>query len=124
MTRNTIIPYNPELRVRARELRDNSTFGEILLWNQIKKRKLGVQFYRQVPIDYFIVDFYCHELQLAVEVDGSVHNSPHHQTKDIKRQYRIEQFGVRFIRIYDFDVKKNMDSVIQFLKHRIKELTE
>ena len=123
MERNTIIPYNPELKVRARELRNNSTFGEILLWNQIKKRKLGIQFHRQVPIDFFIVDFYCHELQLAIEVDGSIHSHPQQKAKDIERQYRLERFGVDFIRINDSDVKKNMDSVIRFLTHRIEELT-
>lgn len=123
MARNTIIPYDPRLRRRARELRNKSTLGEILLWKQIKGRRLGFQFHRQVPIHYFIVDFYCHELQLAIEVDGSVHNNPQQKAKDIERQYRLEQLGVRFIRIRDADVKNNMDSVIQFLSHRIKELT-
>lgn len=124
MPRNKIIPYNPKLRKRARELRNNSTFGEVLLWKQIKKRKLGFQFHRQVPINYFIVDFYCHELQLAVEVDGSVHDNPQQQAKDFERQYRLEKLGVHFIRIADTDVKKNLDSVIQFLSHRIEELTK
>ncbi len=123
MARNTIIPYDPRLRRRARELRNKSTLGEILLWKQIKGRRLGFQFHRQVPIHYFIVDFYCHELQLAIEVDGNVHNNPQQKAKDIERQYRLEQLGVQFIRIRDADVKNNMDSVIQFLRHRIKELT-
>ena len=124
MARNNIIPYDPRLRQRARELRNKSTLGEILLWKQIKGRRLGFQFHRQVPIHYFIVDFYCHELQLAIEVDGSIHNSLQQKAKDIERQYRLEQLGVRFIRINDADVKKNMDSVIQFLAYRIKELTK
>lgn len=124
MARNTIIPYNPRLKQRARELRNNSTLGEVLLWKKIKKRKLGFQFHRQVPINHFIVDFYCHELQLAIEVDGSIHDNPKQKAKDIERQYRLEQLGVRFIRITDKDVKKNMDAVIQFLSNRIKELTE
>ena len=123
MRRNKIIPYNPRLKKRARELRNNATFGEVLVWKQIKKRKLGFEFHRQIPISYFIVDFYCHELQLAIEVDGSIHDNPQQQAKDFERQYRLEQLGVRFIRINDANVKKNMNSVIRFLSHRIKELT-
>jgi len=124
MGRNAIIPYDPRLRRRARELRNNSTLGEVLLWKQIKSRKLGVEFHRQVPINHFIVDFYCHEIQLAIEVDGSIHNSLQQKAKDVERQYRLEQLGVRFLRIRDTNVKKNMASVIGFLSHRIEELTQ
>ena len=123
MERNTIIPYDPGLRRRARELRNNSTLGEVLLWKQIKGKQLGIGFHRQVPISHFIVDFYCHEIMLAIEVDGSIHNTIQQKTKDIERQYQLEQLGVHFIRINDADIKRNMDSVIRFLKHRIDELT-
>jgi very-short-patch-repair endonuclease len=60
---------------------------------------------------------------LAIEVDGSIHNTIQQKAKDIERQYHLEQLGVRFIRINDADVKKNMDSVIRFLKSKIKELS-
>ena len=49
------------------------TMGEIALWRELKNKKLGVRFSRQIPIDNYIVDFYCKELQLAIEVDGSFH---------------------------------------------------
>lgn len=124
MARNIIIPYDPRLRPRARELRNSSTKGEVLLWKQIKGKQLGIGFHRQVPISHFIVDFYCHEIMLAIEVDGSIHNTIQQKAKDIERQYHLEQLGVRFIRISDVDVKKNMDSVIRFLKSKIKELIE
>jgi very-short-patch-repair endonuclease len=123
MERNIIIPYDPRLRRRARELRNSSTLGEVLLWKQIKGKQLGIGFHRQVPISHFIVDFYCHEIMLAIEVDGSIHNTIQQKAKDIERQYHLEQLGVRFIRINDADVKKNMDSVIRFLKSKIKELS-
>ncbi len=124
MARNIIIPYDPRLRPRARELRNNSTLGEVLLWKQIKGKQLGVGFHRQVPISHFIVDFYCHEIMLAIEVDGSIHTTIQLKAKDIERQYHLEQLGVHFIRIADADVKRNMDSVVQFLKSKIKELIE
>jgi len=47
---------------------------EVLLWNQIKGKAFGYEFHRQVPVDEFIVDFYCHELMLAIEIDGNSHD--------------------------------------------------
>lgn len=54
-------------------MRNNSTLAEVLLWNQIKQQKLDVDFHRQKPIDEYIVDLYCPDLLLAVEVDGNMH---------------------------------------------------
>ena len=96
-----IIPYNQDLVAYAKELRNNMTFGEIALWREIKAKKLGVQFSRQIPIDQYIVDFYCKDLQLAVEVDGSIHFREEHQEKDLKRQKRLESLGVTVIRCSD-----------------------
>lgn len=124
MARNKIIRYNSKLRQRAKDLRNNSTLGEILLWNQIKKKKMGVQFHRQVPLDQFIVDFYRHEIQMAIEIDGNTHDNPQQKAKDLERQYRLEQLGVHFVRITDRDVKKNLDSVIQYIIQEIREVIQ
>ena len=70
---NKIIPYNPKLKDFAQYLRNHSTASEITLWNHIRRKALGVEFHRQVPILGYIVDFYCHELALAIEVDGNIH---------------------------------------------------
>ena len=60
-----IIPYNPILKERARELRKNMTPGEVILWKHLKgKQMCGYDFDRQRPIDQFIVDFYCKKLML------------------------------------------------------------
>ena len=75
MSRNKIIPYRRDLKVKARRLRNESTYSEILLWQEIKNKQLGYQFHRQVPLLDYIVDFYCHELHLAIEVDGNCHES-------------------------------------------------
>ncbi|GAA3559462.1 endonuclease domain-containing protein [Snuella lapsa] len=112
--RNKIIPYNPKLKAYARELRNNSTLGEVLLWQKIKGRALGVQFHRQVPLNAFIVDFYCHELQLAIEVDGRSHDFKYRY--DAKRQGILESLGVRFVRFQDREVKQDMFSVILALQ--------
>lgn len=69
-----IIPYNPKLKGYARELRNSSTFAEIVLWGYLKGKQMrGYDFDRQRPIDNYIVDFYCKDLQLAIEIDGESH---------------------------------------------------
>ncbi|MEX0719090.1 MAG: DUF559 domain-containing protein [Balneolaceae bacterium] len=122
MARNIIIPYNPRLKSYARHLRKNSTLSEVLLWKEIRKRKLGFQFHRQLPIDQFIVDFYCHELMLAIEVDGSSHDSPERQLKDKERQAILEGFGVHFIRIPNKEVKQNLDGVVKYISSIISKI--
>lgn len=120
--KNKIIPYNPKLKAYARELRKNSTLAEVLLWQNIKQKALGVQFHRQVPLLEYIVDFYCHELQLAIEIDGDSHEYKYEA--DAKRQGLLEQQGVRFIRFSDNDVKKNMFSVGLSLEEKVREMLE
>jgi very-short-patch-repair endonuclease len=95
VSKNKIIPYNPKLKEYARQLRKNSTLAEVLLWQKIQKRMFGVQFHRQVPLLNYIVDFYCHELQLAIEIVGNTHDFKYEY--DEKRQGELEKKGVRFL---------------------------
>ena len=111
-----IIPYNPDLVPFAKKLRNNMTMGEIALWRELKNKKLGVRFSRQIPIDNYIVDFYCKELQLAIEVDGSFHYIEGQQEKDTIRQNRLEKLGVCFVRFSDQDVKNNLNWVLEEIK--------
>ena len=98
------------------------TLGEIALWREIKSKKVGVRFSRQIPIDQYIVDFYCKYLQLAIEVDGSIHFIEGHQEKDALRQNRLESLGVTVIRFSDLDVKNNLDWVLEEIKDTIELL--
>jgi len=118
--KNKIIPYNPKLKQYARQLRKNSTLSEVLLWKNIKNKALGVQFHRQVPMLDYIVDFYCHELMLAIEIDGNSHDYRYFEDKN--RQNKLEEYGVKFIRFNDLDVKSNMFSVSLSLEEQIKLL--
>lgn len=119
--RKKIIPYNPKLVPLARKLRNNSTLSEILLWQKIKKKQLlGYDFDRQKPIDNYIVDFYCKELMLVVEIDGRSHDFK--SEADAIRQQKIESFGITVIRFDDIDVKQSMDSVLKALKWQIRRL--
>jgi very-short-patch-repair endonuclease len=118
--RNKIIPYNPELKLLARQLRKNSTLPEVLLWQNIKQRALGVQFHRQVPMLNYIADFYSHEIGLVIEIDGESHD--HSFLYDAKRQGELEAYGVTFLRFSNEDVKKNMFSVLLVIEEKVKEL--
>ncbi len=107
-----ILPYNPALKEKARELRNNSTRTEILLWTFLKGRQLrGYDFHRQKPVDEYIVDFFCSELMLAIEIDGISHIGK--ELYDAKRQIRLEELGVRFLRFKDDDVFYNCDYVVK-----------
>lgn len=120
--RNKIIPYHPALKLLARQLRKNSTLPEVLLWQNIKQRAYAVQFHRQVPMLNYIVDFYCHEIGLAIEIDGSSHD--HSFIYDSKRQGELETYGVTFLRSSNEEVKKNMFSVLLVIEKTVKELME
>ncbi len=105
------IHYDPKLKERARGLRKAGVLSEVLLWNQLKTRKLrGYQFSRQKPIDEHIVDFYCGKLSLVIEIDGSSHDmSPAY---DNHRQARLESLGLTVLRFLDSDVRNNLAGVI------------
>jgi len=113
--RRKIIPYNPNLKELARELRRNMTLSEVLLWNELKKKNmLGYDFDRQRPIGNYIVDFYCKELSLTIEIDGDTHIYKYDY--DDKRQRELENLGVHFLRLEDIEIKKNMWNVLRVIE--------
>ena len=114
-----IIPYNPDLNELAKELRRNMTLSEVLLWNELKqKRIMGYDFDRQRPIGNYIVDFYCKELSLAIEIDGDTHI--YRYDYDEERQRSLEKLGVKFLRFEDIEVKKNIMNVLKVIENWIE----
>ena len=105
----------------ARELRKNMTPSEKIIWEAIRKKSLGVEFHRQVPILNYIVDFYCHEIGLAIEIDGTIHD--HNFLEDAERQGKMEKNGVRFLRFSNDEVLNNLDSVLKVIRNYIEETT-
>ncbi|NAY91700.1 DUF559 domain-containing protein [Muricauda sp. JGD-17] len=118
--KNKIIPYNPKLKEFAKQLRKNSTLSEVLLWQKLKQRALGVQFHRQVPLLEFIVDFYCYELKLAIEIDGISHDYKYE--KDLQRECELAKVGVQVVRFSDNEVKDDMFHVLHVLKDVISQI--
>lgn len=118
------IHYNPELKHHARELRNNSTFSEVLIWEELKNRKmLGYKFLRQKPIGYFIADFFCNKLKLVIEIDGDSHTEEKF-TYDINRQKWLESKGIHVLRFDDLKVKKDMNNVLMAIEGWIRKREE
>ena len=108
--RHPIIAYNPVLKERAGALRKNMTRAEVLLWTKLKGKQIrGYDFDRQRPLDQYIVDFYCKELCLAIEIDGWSHAVK--EVRDVTRQKRLENLGVRFLRFTEQEVVAGLQSV-------------
>ena len=111
------LPYNKNLKAFSRKLRNNSTLGEILLWQQLRAGKMnGYTFNRQKPLGNYIVDFYCKPLNLVIEVDGGYHFEDGQQILDKERQQLLEAMGLSFLRFHDEEIKKDMDRVIEKIK--------
>ncbi len=86
-----ILQYNPKLKEKARHLGNNSTKAEIRLWLYLKVRQMmGYDFHRQKPTDNFIVDFFCRELMLAIELDGYTHTFEEVADRDEKKEQRLK----------------------------------
>jgi very-short-patch-repair endonuclease len=116
------IPYNKNLKEFSRQLRNNSTLSEVLLWNELKAEKMfGYQFNRQKPLGTYIVDFYCKKLNLVIEIDGNSHGFDDIYLNDLKRQNILESFGLKFLRFSDLQVKMDMMNVIKVIENFIKE---
>ncbi|MCK4579077.1 MAG: endonuclease domain-containing protein [Candidatus Marinimicrobia bacterium] len=98
----------------ARELRKAPTLSEDLLWQALRNRQLqGLKFLRQHPVGPSIVDFYCHEKRLAVEIDGPIHNQRDVAERDQARQELVEAYGIRFFRCTSAEVERSLEEVLK-----------
>lgn len=96
---------------RARALRKHLTEAEQELWKQLRKRRTGVKFRRQHPIGPFIVDFYCHEKALAIEIDGKHHELPDQKDYDGNRSTELQRMGLSVLRFKNEQVLKDPKAV-------------
>ncbi len=113
-------PYNRQLKTNARILRSNMTDAEQHLWQLLRRKQLhGVQFYRQKPIQSFIVDFYCPCARLVVELDGSQHATDAHQHDDAKRDAQLAQLGLLVLRFNNRQVLLETPAVLEVISATI-----
>ena len=109
-------PIPPDMLQHARSLRSKQTDAEQLLWGLVRDRRFaGKKFRRQHPIGRYILDFYCHECRLAVELDGGQHNDEETRSRDDRRSRFLREQGVRVVRFWNHDVLLQTDSVLESL---------
>ncbi len=109
----------------ARNLRKNETSAEDLLWRNLRNRKLdGLKFRRQHPLDKFIPDFYCHEKKLAIEVDGSVHDSKDAKESDEGRTYELKELDITVLRFRNEEVLNDMSLVLKKIKEIVASIAD
>ena len=119
------IPYNSSLSEKARYLRNNLTPAERQFWNTLRQMPFykTIKFNRQKPLGEYIVDFYCHEHRLVIEIDGDTHGEEEEQRKDRIRTRFLESQGLRVIRFTNLDVTNNIEGVMFQLTQIIEEKT-
>src|SRR5580698_3740948 len=97
---------------RAERLRNEMTEAELLLWERIRKNKFGgYRFRAQHPIGKFIVDFYCHEALLAIEIDGDIHLNNIVAERDEGREIEIIKLGIKVVRFTNDEIYNDLDKV-------------
>lgn len=113
-----IFLYNNRLKRRARFLRVRQTDAETNLWYKLKSKQLGYKFRRQHPIDKYILDFYCSEKKLGIELDGGQHATEINIHYDQRRTVILSSYGIKILRFWDNDVFQNINGVLEeILRH-------
>lgn len=114
-----VYTYNKQLLTFSRENRTNQTEAEKRLWLCVRSRQLkGYKFHRQVPITRYILDFYCHEKKLAIELDGSQHAN---NIYDAKRDEFLKMQGITVLRFWDNEVLGNLSGVLERISKKLEE---
>jgi very-short-patch-repair endonuclease len=114
------IPYNKNLRSLARTMRNNPTTAEKIFWFNVLRNKdfYGYKFIRQKILLNYIVDFYCSELLLVIELDGESHIK--NKNYDIGRSKQLESYGIKVIRYENNDILNSIDGVCDNLREEIE----
>ena len=118
------IPYNQSLTKKAKENRKTPTPAEQKLWVDILQgnKFQNMKFVRQKPLDEYIVDFYCSEYLLAIEIDGDSHGEQ--QEYDRQRTKRLNALGVTVVRYTNDEVMKNTAGVYEDLNRKVVGLNK
>ena len=120
---NKFLYNHKDLRERRRELRNNKTPAEKILWKHISKNQVcNLRFLRQYSIGPYILDFFCPKLRLGIELDGSVHKEKEARTYDKDREKYLESLDITVIRFWNDEVLKNMKEVKTKIQNVIEKL--
>ncbi len=97
----------------AKQLRNNVTHTEMILWGRLKEHFPTLKFRRQHPISLYIADFYCHPQKLIIEIDGSIHDLEEVKSNDAIRQKDLEELGLAVLRFTTDDVMNHLESILK-----------
>jgi very-short-patch-repair endonuclease len=121
--KNMFFGAKAELFSLALQMRKNPTEAERVMWKILRKfRQSGYPFRRQHPIEFYIADFYCHNLRLVIEVDGEIHTEKEIQSHDEGRTGELERFGIKVLRFTNNQILHDSDLVVEKIYATIKEL--
>jgi very-short-patch-repair endonuclease len=124
MEKRLRVHNSKELVNIRRVLRNNPPRAEILIWKYIKNSLLGYKFRRQHSIGKYIVDFYCPELKLAIEIDGPIHDEPEKVSHDNEKSEYILSKNIQIIRIDNKETYTNIDRTIEYISSEIEKLKD
>ena len=120
--RNMFFGAKKNIFLKAIDLRRNMTFAEKFLWKELSNRNVfKVRFKRQHPVDIFIIDFYCHKCQLAIEVDGEIHLKQEIQEYDSARASDIEKLGIKILRFTNDEVINDIENVLNKILNEVNK---
>ncbi|MEL6490300.1 MAG: endonuclease domain-containing protein [Cyanobacteria bacterium J06621_3] len=110
---------------KRQRLRNDSPRAERILWRRLRRRQIaGFKFRRQYGVERYVLDFYCPELKLAIEIDGSSHNGLKAQAYDHQRQQFVESFGIQFLRFTNHLVYEQIDFVVATIQDKAIALSK
>ena len=108
----------------VRRLRRDQTDAEKLLWYSLRHRQLcGLKFRRQYPVGSYVLDFYCHEYGLCIELDGGQHYESTGIQHDAQRQAFLASHGIHTLRFSNREVLQNLEGVLLQIVEAVKPLT-
>jgi very-short-patch-repair endonuclease len=104
---------------RRLDLRKRATQAEKILWERLRRHSLGVRFFRQYSIEGYVVDFYCPEKRLAIEIEGGIHNLVNQRIYDIYRKKLIQAYNINFLLFTNNDLYLYAEKTVETIKVRI-----
>jgi very-short-patch-repair endonuclease len=104
----------------VRELRHQQTEAEKEAWHLLRDHRLGLKFRRQYPIENDVVDFYCSELRLAVELDGGIHSQPSQMRKDAAKDAFLQNLGIRVLRLPNGLVTEDPEGFVRKVREAVE----
>ena len=115
--------FNIENQKNARrKLRQTDIACEKIMWNKLRNNQQGYKFRRQVSIENYIVDFYCSQLKLVVEIDGAIYCTPEEEGYDKERECFLKNLGLIVKRCLNVDVKENLTELMYDLQNTLNKI--